>query len=232
MGWLNRMTQFKEKAGKDKEKASIGLYIYPVLMAADILLYDATHVPVGEDQKQHLELSRDIAQKFNLDFKSPNFFKIPEPLIQKNFARIMSLKDGNKKMSKSDPSDLSRINLKDTKDEIINKIKKAKTDNDPMPTDQTKLKNRPEIENLLGIYSSLSNQNIKNTVDEFSGKNFSEFKNKLAEVIVEKISPISDEIKRLEKDPKFIDDILLNGSKKAEKIAKSKVEEIKKIVGF
>ena len=232
MGWLNRMTQFKEKAGKDKEKASIGLYIYPVLMAADILLYDATHVPVGEDQKQHLELSRDIAQKFNLDFKSPNFFKTPEPLIQKNFARIMSLKDGNKKMSKSDPSDLSRINLKDTKDEIINKIKKAKTDNDPMPTDQTKLKNRPEIENLLGIYSSLSNQNINNTVDQFSGKNFSEFKNKLAEVIVEKISPISDEIKRLEKDPKFIDDILLNGSKKAEKMAKSKVEEIKRIVGF
>jgi len=232
MGWLNRMTQFKEKAGKDKEKASIGLYIYPVLMAADILLYDATHVPVGEDQKQHLELSRDIAQKFNLDFKSPNFFQTPQPLIQKNFARIMSLKDGRKKMSKSDPSDLSRINLKDTKDEIVNKIKKAKTDNDDMPTDESKLNNRPEIENLLSIYSSLSNQNIKNTIEQFSNKNFSEFKAQLAEIVVEIISPISEEIKRLEKDTQFIDDILLNGSQKAEKIAKLKVEKIKKIVGF
>ena len=232
MGWLNRMTQFKEKAGKDKEKASIGLYIYPVLMAADILLYDATHVPVGEDQKQHLELSRDIAQKFNLDFKSPNFFQTPEPLIQKNFARIMSLKDGKKKMSKSDPSDLSRINLKDTKDEIVNKIKKAKTDNEDMPTDESKLNNRPEIENLLSIYSSLSNQNIKNTIEQFSNKNFSEFKAQLAEIVVEIISPISEEIKRLEKDTQFIDGILLNGSQKAEKIAKLKVEKIKKIVGF
>jgi len=232
MGWLNRMTQFKEKAGKDKEKASIGLYIYPVLMAADILLYDATHVPVGEDQKQHLELSRDIAQKFNLDFESPDFFLTPEPLIQKNFARIMSLKDGKKKMSKSDPSDLSRINLKDTKDEIVNKIKKAKTDNYDMPTNVSKLNNRPEIENLLSIYSSLTNQNIKNTIEKFSNKNFSEFKGELAEIVVEKISPISDEIKRLEKDPKFIDDILLNGSKKAEKMARLKVEELKKIVGF
>jgi len=232
MGWLNRMTQFKEKAGKDKEKASIGLYIYPVLMAADILLYDATHVPVGEDQKQHLELSRDIAQKFNLDFKSPNFFQTPEPLIQKNFARIMSLKDGKKKMSKSDPSDLSRINLKDTKDEIVNKIKKAKTDNEDMPTDESKLNNRPEIENLLSIYSSLSNQNIKNTIEQFSNKNFSEFKAQLAEIVVEIISPISEEIKRLEKDTQFIDDILLNGSQKAEKIAKLKVEKLKKIVGF
>ena len=232
MGWLNRMTQFKEKAGKDKEKASIGLYIYPVLMAADILLYDASHVPVGEDQKQHLELSRDIAQKFNLDFECPDFFKIPEPLIQKNFARIMSLKDGTKKMSKSDPSDLSRINLKDTKDEIINKIKKAKTDNDTMPREENNLNKRPEIENLLSIYSSLSNQNLKNTIDQFSEKNFSEFKNDLAEIVVEKISPISDEIKRLEKDPQFIDNILLNGSKKAEKMAKSKVEKLKKIIGF
>ncbi len=232
MGWLNRMTQFKEKAGKDKEKASIGLYIYPVLMAADILLYDATHVPVGEDQKQHLELSRDIAQKFNLDFKSPNFFQTPEPLIQKNFARIMSLKDGKKKMSKSDPSDLSRINLKDTKDEIVNKIKKAKTDNEDMPTDESKLNNRPEIENLLSIYSSLSNQNIKNTIEQFSNKNFSEFKAQLADIVVEIISPISEEIKRLEKDTQFIDDILLNGSQKAEKIAKLKVEKLKKIVGF
>ena len=232
MGWLNRMTQFKEKAGKDKEKASTGLYIYPVLMAADILLYDATHVPVGEDQKQHLELSRDIAQKFNLDYNSPDFFKIPEPLIQKNFSRIMSLKDGTKKMSKSDPSDLSRINLKDSKDEIINKIKKAKTDNHPMPKDNIKINERPEIENLLGIYTSLSGQSFIKTIDQFSGKNFSDFKDKLAEIIVDKISPISEEIKKLEKDPKFIDDILLDGSKKAEKQAKAKVEELKKIVGF
>ena len=156
MGWLNRMTQFKEKAGKDKEKASVGLYIYPILMAADILLYDATHVPVGEDQKQHLELARDISKKFNTDFDAPEFFKIPEPLIQKNFARIMSLKDGKKKMSKSDPSELSRINLTDTDSDIINKIKKAKTDTNPFPTNTNNLKSRPEIENLIGIYSSLS----------------------------------------------------------------------------
>ena len=179
MGWLNRMTQFKEKAGRDKEKASVGLYIYPVLMTADILLYDATHVPVGEDQKQHLELSRDIAQKFNSDFNSPNFLRAPEPLIQKNFSRIMSLKDGTNKMSKSDPSDLSRINLTDKKDEIINKIKKAKTDNDPLPDDDNNLNRRPEVENLLGIYSSLNDQSLKNSISEFSGKNFSEFKKKI-----------------------------------------------------
>ena len=232
LGWLNRMTQFKDKAGSDKEKASVGLYIYPNLMAADILLYKATHVPVGADQKQHLELSRDIAQKFNSDFNSLNFLKVPEPLIQKNFSRIMSLKDGRKKMSKSDPSDFSRINLKDGKDEIVNKIKKAKTDNESMPASDDKLNERPEVENLLGIYSSLSNQNLKSTINDFSGKNFSDFKSKLAEIIVDKISPISDEISRLEKDPKFIDDILKSGSKKAEKIAKLKVEELKKIVGF
>ena len=176
MGWLNRMTQFKEKAGKDKEKASIGLYIYPILMASDILLYDATHVPVGEDQKQHLELTRDIAQKFNLDFNSPNFLRAPEPLIQKNFSRIMSLKDGNNKMSKSDPSDLSRINLTDNKDQIANKIKKAKTDSKPLPIDDKNLNKRPEVLNLLGIYSCLNNQSIKDSINEFSGKNFSEFK--------------------------------------------------------
>ena len=160
MGWLNRMTQFKEKAGKDKEKASVGLYSYPVLMAADILLYEASHVPVGEDQKQHLELCRDIAQKFNNDFEVENFLKNPEPLILKEFSRIMSLKDGTKKMSKSDPSDLSRINLTDKKDEIINKIKRAKTDNSPLPFDDKKLNERPEVENLLGIYSSLNNQTL------------------------------------------------------------------------
>ena len=195
MGWLNRMTQFKEKAGKDKEKASVGLYIYPVLMAADILLYDATHVPVGEDQKQHLELARDISKKFNLDFDAVDFFKIPEPLIQKNFARIMSLKDGTKKMSKSDPSDLSRINLTDTETEIINKIKKAKTDTNPFPANIENLKSRPEIENLIGIYSSLSGTKIQDLLIKFKGQNFSLFKESLSELLVKKISPISSELK-------------------------------------
>ena len=232
MGWLNRMTQFKEKAGKDKEKASVGLYIYPVLMAADILLYDATHVPVGQDQKQHLELSRDIAQKFNIDFNAPDFLKEPEPLIQKNFARIMSLKDGTKKMSKSDPSDLSRINLTDGKDEIVNKIKKAKTDSLMLPNDDKNLSERPEVENLLGIYSNLSNQSLNNSINEFSGKNFSEFKEKLADLVVEKITPISNEIKKLQKDNNFIDSVLSNGAKKASVIASKKVEKMKKIIGF
>tara|TARA_Y100001970_G_scaffold180802_1_gene220107 strand:+ start:1775 stop:2776 length:1002 start_codon:yes stop_codon:yes gene_type:complete len=232
MGWLNRMTQFKEKAGKDKEKASVGLYIYPVLMTADILLYDASHVPVGEDQKQHLELSRDIAQKFNLDFNVPNFLRVPEPLIQKNFSRIMSLKDGTKKMSKSDPSDLSRINLTDSKDEIKNKIKKAKTDKDPLPIDDTNLNQRPEVENLLGIYSSLNNQSLKNSIDDFRGKNFSDFKEQLADLVVEKISPISMEIQKLQKENNYLDSILKEGGEKANKIASKKVEEIKKIIGF
>ena len=232
MGWLNRMTQFKEKAGKDKEKASVGLYIYPVLMTADIILYDSTHVPVGEDQKQHLELTRDIAQKFNLDFNVPDFFKVPNPLIQKNFARIMSLKDGTNKMSKSDPSDLSRINLTDSKDEIVNKIRKAKTDTQPLPNNEKDLANRPEAENLLGIYSSLSNQSLQNSINEFSGKNFSEFKKNLTELVVEKITPISNEINKLQKDNNFIDNILKTGGEKAEAIASKKVHEMKKIIGF
>ena len=176
MGWLNRMTQFKEKAGKDKEKASIGLYSYPVLMAADILLYDTSHVPVGDDQKQHLELCRNIAQKFNSDFKKDDFLKIPEPLIQKDFSRIMSLKDGLKKMSKSELSDSSRINLTDTEDLIINKVKKAKTDPLPMPSTIDELENRPEAKNLLGIYSCLTNTKLENSIKNFSKKNFSNFK--------------------------------------------------------
>ena len=232
MGWLNRMTQFKEKAGKDKEKASVGLYIYPILMASDILLYDTTHVPVGEDQKQHLELTRDIAQKFNLEFNCPDFFTAPEPLIQKTFARIMSLKDGKKKMSKSDPSDLSRVNLNDSKDVIINKIKKAKTDDKSMPQDNKNLHQRPEVENLLGIYSSLADQKLEKTINEFSGKNFSEFKTKLSEMVVEKISPISTEINKLQEDKEFIDKILRDGSERANEIASKKVNELKKIVGF
>ena len=201
-------------------------------MAADILLYDASHVPVGEDQKQHLELSRDIAQKFNLDFNAPNFLRVPEPLIQKNFSRIMSLKDGTKKMSKSDPSDLSRINLTDSKDQIINKIKKAKTDTDPLPKDDKNLNKRPEVENLLGIYSSLNKQSIKDSINEFSGKNFSYFKEKLAELVVEKISPISLEINKLQKDNNFIDNVLKEGGEKANSFAAKKVKEMKKILGF
>jgi tryptophanyl-tRNA synthetase len=232
MGWVNRMTQFKEKAGKDKEKASIGLYAYPVLMAADILLYDATHVPVGHDQKQHLELCRDIAQRFNSDFNSPDFLKTPEPLIQKHFSRIMSLKDGTKKMSKSDLSDLSRINLTDDNDMIVNKIKKAKTDPKLMPTGEENLKERPEAENLLGIYSSLSNQNLDQSKKEFSGKNFAEFKEKLSSLLVEKISPISKEIKKLLSDQKYLDNILLEGSQKADIIASKKINEMKKLIGF
>ena len=232
MGWLNRMTQFKEKAGKDKEKASIGLYSYPVLMAADILLYDATHVPVGDDQKQHLELCRDIAQRFNNDYKVENFFKVPEPLIQKQFSRIMSLKDGLKKMSKSEPSDLSRINLTDNKDDIINKIKKAKTDSLPMPSTIDGLEDRAEAKNLLGIYSSLSGSTLEKSILEFSGKNFSEFKNSLAEILVDKIIPISVEIKKLLEDKKYLEQILSEGHKKANDIASNKLKKIHELVGF
>ena len=232
MGWLNRMTQFKEKAGKDKEKASIGLYSYPVLMAADILLYDATHVPVGDDQKQHLELCRDIAQKFNNDFDVENFLQVPEPLIQKEFSRIMSLKDGSKKMSKSELSDLSRINLTDDKDQIINKIKKAKTDPLPMPQDIKELDERLEAKNLLGIYSSLTNSTLEKSVKHFAGKNFSEFKELLAEQLVNKIEPISNEIKKLLGDKSYLDKILLDGVEKANIIASKKIERIKEIVGF
>ena len=232
MGWLNRMTQFKEKAGKDKEKASVGLYSYPILMAADILLYEATHVPVGEDQKQHLELCRDIAQKFNNEFGVKDFFILPEPLIQKEFSRIMSLKDGSKKMSKSEVSDLSRINLTDDKDLIINKIKKAKTDAFPIPSSLEELTTRIEAKNLLGIYSSLKNFSLEKTIKQFSGRNFSDFKNDLSQVLVDKIDPISKEIKKLLKESDFLDKILLEGSNKANDIASEKLKKIHKIVGF
>ena len=232
MGWLNRMTQFKEKAGKDKEKASVGLYSYPVLMAADILLYDATHVPVGDDQKQHLELCRDIAQKFNTDFKVENFLQAPEPLIQKEFSRIMSLKDGSKKMSKSELSDLSRINLTDNSDLIINKIKKAKTDPLPMPNSTKDLDERLEAKNLLGIYSSLTNSTLEKSVEIFAGKNFSEFKEKLSEVLVDRIQPITLEIKKLLNDKSYLDKTLLEGVERADKIASQKIKRIKEIVGF
>ena len=226
------MTQFKEKAGKDKEKASIGLYSYPILMAADILLYDASHVPVGEDQKQHLELCRDIAQKFNNDFNVEEFLIPPEPLIQKEFSRIMSLKDGTKKMSKSELSDLSRINLTDDKDTMVNKIKKAKTDSLPLPFDIKELDNRPEAKNLLGIYSSLTNSSIDKTIKIFQGKNFSEFKDDLSQVLVEKVYPISQEIKKLINDEEFLDKILLEGYKKANDISSKKIKKIHEIIGF
>ena len=232
IGWLNRMTQFKEKAGKDREKASIGLYSYPILMASDILLYDSTHVPVGEDQKQHLELSRDIAQKFNNDFKADNFFKIPEPLIQKQFSRIMSLKDGSKKMSKSEPSDLSRINLTDSKDLIINKIKKAKTDPLPIPGNIDDLNKRPEVKNLMSIYSSLTNSTLEKSITIYSGKNFSEFKEELSQLLVDKIVPISQEINKLIKEKSFLDKILLEGAEKANEIASQKLKKIQQIIGF
>ena len=232
LGWLNRMTQFKDKAGKDKEKASVGLYIYPNLMAADILLYKATHVPVGADQKQHLELSRDIAQKFNNDFKVDNFFPLPEPLIQKNISRIMSLRDGTKKMSKSEDSDYSRINLKDSADEIVKKIKKAKTDTNPITDNIKDYEKRPEAFNLLSIYSDLSEQEIQKTITEFAGKNFSYFKNQLSEKLVETISPIGSNIAKLLNDKKHLEDVLKKGREKANIIAEENLKKIRDIVGL
>jgi tryptophanyl-tRNA synthetase len=232
VGWLNRMTQFKDKAGKDKEKASVGLYIYPNLMAADILLYKATHVPVGADQKQHLELSRDIAQKFNNDFNKKDFFPLPEPLIQKNISRVMSLRDGTKKMSKSEESDYSRINLKDSSDEIVKKIKKAKTDADPITENIQDYENRPEAYNLLSIYSDISDQKIETTINEFLGKDFSSLKIKLSEKLVETISPIGKNIAKLMKDKEHLEDVLKKGKQKATIIAEENLKKIREIVGF
>ena len=231
LGWLNRMTQFKEKAGKNRENASAGLYTYPVLMAADILAYHATHVPVGDDQRQHLELARDIAQKFNNDFKA-DYFPITEPVIMGNATRVMSLRDGKNKMSKSDVSDYSRLNLTDSADDISNKIRKAKTDMQPLPDDEKNLRERPEAENLLGIYSSLNNQSFKDTINEFSGKNFSDFKEKLSEIIVNEINPISLKIKELLNDKVFLEKILKDGFEKANEIASKKIKKIHEIVGF
>ena len=232
VGWMNRMTQFKEKAGKNKENASVGLYVYPNLMAADILLYKATHVPVGDDQKQHLELARDIAQKFNNDFKSVNFFPLPEPLIQKKLSRVMSLRDGTKKMSKSDDSDYSRIDLKDTKDEIRKKIKKAKTDSSPIPEKVSDLSNRPEALNLLNIYSFLTNSNLEGTLNLMQGKDFSKFKDVLSDVIISSICPIGEEINKLKKDKSYLIKILKEGTLKASEIASKNLKEVKEIVGF
>ena len=232
VGWMNRMTQFKEKAGKNKENASVGLYVYPNLMAADILLYKATHVPVGDDQKQHLELARDIAQKFNNDFKSNNFFPIPEPLIQKKLSRVMSLRDGTKKMSKSEESDYSRIDLQDTEDEINKKIKKAKTDSSPIPSKVDDLKNRPEALNLINIYSFITDKTIEKTLESMAGKDFSKFKNELSDVLVATICPIGKKIKELKNDNKYLLEILQEGTNKANAIAKKNIDKIKEIVGF
>ncbi len=232
VGWMNRMTQFKEKAGSNKENASVGLYIYPNLMAADILLYKATHVPVGDDQKQHLELARDIAQKFNNDFNNSNFFPLPEPLIQKNISRVMSLRDGKKKMSKSDDSEYSRIGLDDSEDEIKKKIKKAKTDSLPIPGNLLDLKNRPEALNLLNIYSFLTNSKLENTLKLMEGKDFSKFKNELSDVMISTICPIGKKINSLKKDKTYLLNVLKEGTTKASSIAEKNLKEVKEIVGF
>ncbi len=232
IGWLNRMTQFKDKAGSDKEKASVGLYIYPNLMAADILLYKATHVPVGADQKQHLELSRDIAQKFNKDFNCENFFPLPEPLIPKKVSRIMSLRDGAKKMSKSEESDYSRINLKDSADEIKKKIQKAKSDSEPIPDDSKILKQKPEALNLLTIYSEITKKSLAQITSEMAGKKYSYLKENLAEVLIEEITPVGKEIQKLLKDKSHLKNILENGTEKANIIAEENLKIIREKVGL
>jgi len=232
IGWMNRMTQFKEKAGANKENASVGLLVYPNLMAADILIYKATHVPVGEDQKQHLELTRDIAKKFNNDFNCGDFFPIVEPLIPKEISRVMSLRDGKKKMSKSGESDYSRINLKDDRDLINKKIKKAKTDTAPIPSEIRELGNRYEAANLISIYASINGISVAQVLIEFGGKNFSTFKSKLSESIIEKICPIGKEIKKLLQDKNYLISVLENGANKADLIAKINLKKIYKIIGL
>ena len=231
-GWLNRMTQFKDKAGLDKEKASVGLYIYPTLMAADILLYKATHVPVGADQKQHLELSRDIAQKFNKDFECEGFFPLPEPLISKNISRVMSLRDGKKKMSKSEESDYSRINLKDSEDEIIKKIKKAKSDSEPIPDDLKFLEKKPEALNLLNIYSEISKIKLEKVLQEMSGKDYSFVKKKLTDLLISEICPIGKEISKLMGDKSHLLEILKKGSEKARIISEENLKNVRVKIGL
>jgi len=250
IGWMNRMTQFKDKAGKDRENASLGLLAYPSLMAADILLYRATHVPVGEDQKQHLELTRDIAQKFNNDFSARiaelgigiemqvgeetvnGYFPITEPIIGGPAARIMSLRDGSKKMSKSDPSDLSRINLTDDADTISKKIRKAKTDPAPLPSELDGLKERPEAENLVGIYAGLADMTKEQVLSQFAGQQFSVFKPALADLAVEKLSPIAGEMRRLMADPGHIDAVLRDGGDRARAIAETTMKDVRNIIGL
>ncbi len=232
IGWLNRMTQFKDKAGSDKEKASVGLYIYPNLMAADILLYKATHVPVGADQKQHLELSRDIAQKFNNDFNCKEFFPLPEPLIPKNVSRVMSLRDGTKKMSKSDESDYSRINLRDSADEIIKKIKKAKSDTEQIPDNLKSLETKPEALNLINIYSETSKITLDKVLKEMSGKEYSYLKKKLADLLVSELTPVGKEIQKLLEDKSHLEHILKKGKEKANIIAEENLKNIREKVGL
>jgi len=231
MGWLNRMTQFKDKAGKNSENVSVGLFSYPTLMAADILIYLATHVPVGDDQKQHLELTRDIAQKFNNDFKT-DFFPIPEPLIFGQATRVMSLRNGSKKMSKSDPSDYSRIMLTDSADNIAQKIKKAKTDPQPLPSTKEDLKQRPEAENLISIFASLQNSSIENVISEYAGKEFSDFKRDLIDLSVSKLGPITTEMNKLMTDTSYIDSVLNDGKDKAINVAEPVLRKTKEIIGF
>ena len=231
MGWLNRMTQFKDKAGKNSENVSVGLFSYPTLMAADILIYLATHVPVGDDQKQHLELTRDIAQKFNNDFDT-DFFPIPEPLILGEATRVMSLRDGSKKMSKSDPSDYSRIMLTDSADNITQKIRKAKTDPKPLPENITELNSRPEAQNLISIFASLQDNSIEKIISEYAGKEFSIFKKDLADLAASKLEPISGEINKLMGDTSHLDSILKDGKEKAIAVAEPVLEKTKEIIGF
>jgi tryptophanyl-tRNA synthetase len=240
LGWLNRMTQFKEKAGKDRENASVGLYAYPNLMAADILVYRGTHVPVGEDQKQHLELARDIAQKFNNDFAESiaahghgeAFFPLPEPMITGPATRVMSLRDGTRKMSKSEASDMSRINLTDDADTIAQKVRKAKTDSEPLPSEPKGLAGRPEADNLVGIYAALSGVTREAVLAQYGGAQFSAFKPALAELMVEKLAPISAEMRRLVAEPDHIDAILSDGAAQARAIAAPIMDEVKDVVGL
>ena len=232
LGWMNRMTQFKEKAGKNAEKQSLGLYAYPSLMAADILLYHATHVPVGEDQKQHVELTRDIAAKFNHDYKVPEFFPLPEPVIEGPATRVMNLRDGTKKMSKSDPSDMSRINLTDDADAIANKIRKARTDPEALPSETEGLKERAEARNLVNIYAALNDQTVEQVLADVGGKQFSEFKPMLADLAVAKLSPISTEMARLMEAPEEIDSILTRGADHAREIAQPVLKRTLEIVGM
>ena len=232
IGWLNRMTQFKEKAGKNRENASAGLYVYPALMAADVLAYRATHVPVGEDQKQHLELMRDIAQKFNTDFNVPDFFPQPEPLITGPATRVMSLRDGRQKMSNSDPSELSRIALNDSHDVIADKIRRARTDPEPLPATVEGLEGRPEADNLISIYAALSGESRAATVDRFAGALFSKFKEELAECLIAVLTPIAAEMSKLESDPSYIDGVLADGAARARKIAAPVLAQVYDIVGF
>ena len=232
MGWLNRMTQFKDKAGKDKENASSGLFIYPNLMAADILIYKATHVPVGNDQKQHLELTRDIAQKFNRDFNCEDFFPIPEPIIDIDISRIMSLKDGDQKMSKSDPSEYSRISLLDDSDEIIKKIKKAKTANIAMPDKIEEIVKLSEVNNLLNIYAGFSGIKKQKLIEQYKGQNFSNFKSDLSDILVDRIKPMTSEIKKLMKDKRYLLEILMEGQNKANEVAQKTINDVHNIIGL